>query len=54
MDIIKLDEFDSEDWSWLLRHQPQFAEKCEKWDEFNGKEWSFLLRYQPQFAEKRK
>ena len=27
MDIIKLDEFDSEDWSELLANQPQFAEK---------------------------
>ena len=54
MDIIKLDEFDSEDWSSLLRDQPQFADKCDMWDEFNGKDWSRILSYQPQFAEKRK
>ena len=27
MGIIKLDEFDSEDWRELLEKQPQFAEK---------------------------
>ena len=54
MDIIKLDKFNSSDWSGLLQDQPQFAEKCDRWDEFCGTDWSELLRKQPQFAEKRK
>ena len=49
----KWDEFDGEAWLWLLRKQPQFADKCD-WSKLNDKNWEELLKVQPQFADKRK
>lgn len=38
-------------WSYLLRYQPQFADKCD-WRKLDGYEWVQLLLMQPQFADK--
>ncbi len=40
-----------DDWSFLLRHQPQLADKCD-WTKLDGGDWRYLLSYQPQFADK--
>jgi len=49
---IVLEAFSISEWLDILRKQPQFAEKCDKWDKFDGNDWSKLLQEQPQFAEK--
>ena len=38
-------------WTYLLRRQPQFADRCD-WDKLCGYYWAVLLIAQPQFAEK--
>ena len=44
------DQLNGENWSWLLRCQPQFADIC-AWDKLDGWAWCNLLHYQPQFVD---
>ena len=52
------ENFDSWDWSNLLKSQPQFADKCTEYNgwnelnEFDSWNWCNLLKSQPQFADK--
>jgi len=39
-----------EDWRWLLRKQPQFANKC-PWEKLDKVDWECLLEEQPQFKK---
>ena len=46
------EEFDTEDWSWLLKSQPQFINLCKCLDKFTALDWRYLLKFQPQFIDK--
>ena len=48
-----LRKLSGQEWCWLLRKQPRFANKCD-WSLLNGRNWSYLLVKQPQFRDKRK
>ena len=39
------------DWSYLLEHQPRFADKCD-WSKLDGCDWADLLSDRAEFAEK--
>ena len=50
---MQLDLLNGENWSWLLREQPQFADNCD-FSLLEDNDWDFLLEKQPQFADKRR
>ena len=45
----KSDQLDGDDWSYLLRNRPQFADVCD-WDKLSGWNWVCLLHVSPQHA----
>ena len=49
---LPFSSLDGRKWSCLLEHNPQFADKCDKWSEFSALDLICLLSEQPQFADK--
>ena len=39
------------DWSYLLEHQPRFADRCD-WSKLDGCDWVELLSDRAEFANK--
>lgn len=51
-DQYKWEKLSGDDWRRLLKHLPQFADKCD-WDMMNEKcsDWAYLLDAQPNLAK---
>jgi len=49
----ELNKLDGWDWSYLLREQPQLADRCD-FSKLSGWDWSWLLCEQPQLKRFKK